>query len=308
MVSAKLIGALALFSLGAVEASVCKPHPSSVASSGTGTASSVQSSATESSFIETTSTAEPSLSSSDVSTSSDDVTSTLGSSTTFATLISTSATVDDVSSTTQVDVISTSGEVIESTTTAEATTTTAEPDTTTATVEATTSSAATTTAAPAPEPTFRLFTYDSQDPSLNGGIGYCKLEPVLNFYYMRFTPSSALAPTFKIDPATGAVTVVSGPSDSPGESMISTTLKGAFSSSYLQIIPEALIDTDAQEVVVCSIAEDQLNKLVCYWPGGGIADFWTCSGSWVLVQPGYTLSGDFCSDPVYKISVHAQFV
>ncbi|KAF5591209.1 CMGC kinase [Fusarium pseudoanthophilum] len=306
MVSAKLIGALALFSLGAVEASVCKPHPSSVASSGTGTASSVQSSATESSFIQTTSTAEPSLSSSDVSTTSEDVTSTLGSSTTFATLISTSATFDDVSSTTEAT--STSGEVIGSTTTVEATTTTAEPDTTTTTVEATTSSAATTTAAPAPEPTFRLFTYDSQDPNLNGGIGYCKLEPVLNFYYMRFTPSSALAPTFKIDPATGAVTVVSGPSGSTGESMVSTTLKGAFTSSYLQVIPEDLIDTDTQEVVVCNIAEDQLNKLVCYWPGGGIADFWTCSGSWVLVQPGYTLPGDFCSDPVYKISVHAQFV
>ncbi|KAF5987088.1 CMGC kinase [Fusarium coicis] len=306
MVSAKLIGALALFCLGAVEASVCKPSPSSVASSAIGTASSVQSSVTESSFIETTSTAEPSFSSSDVSTASEDVTSTLGSSTTFATLISTSASFDDASST--IEVTSTSGEVVGSITTAEATTTTAEPDTTTTTAEATASSAATTTAAPVPEPTFRLFTYDSADPDLNGGIGYCKLEQTLNFFSMKFTPTSALAPTFKIDPTTGAVTVVSGPSGSTGESMISTTIQGVFSYSYLQIIPEALIDTAAQEVVSCSIAEDQYNKLVCNWPSGGIADFWTCSGSWVLVQPGYTLSGDFCSDPVYKISVHAQFV
>ncbi|KAF5557562.1 CMGC kinase [Fusarium phyllophilum] len=308
MVSAKFIGALALFSLGAVEASVCKPSTSSVASSGTGSASSFQSSATESSFIETTSTAEPSFSSSDVSTSSEDVTSTLGSSTTFATLVSTSATFDDISSTTQAVVTSTSGEAIESTTTAGATTTGAALDTTTTSVEATTSSAATTTAASAPEPTFRLFTYDSQDPALNGGIGYCKLEQVLGFFSMRFTPTSALAPTFKIDPTTGAVTVVSGPSSSPGESMISTTINGVLTSSYLRIIPEPLIDTDTQEVVSCSIAEDQYNKLVCDWPGGGIADFWTCSGSWILVQPGYTLPGSFCSDPVYKIGVHAQFV
>ncbi|KAF5714476.1 CMGC kinase [Fusarium mundagurra] len=303
MVSAKYIGALALLSLGAVEASVCKPFPSSVASSGTKTASSFQSSATESSFIESTSTAEPSLSTSGFSSSSEDATSTLDLSTTFATLISTSATFDDISSTTQVVATSTSGEVIESTTTAEATTTSAVVDTTTTSVEATTSSAA-----PAPEPTFRLYAYDSQDPTLNGGIGYCKLEQVLNFFNMKFTPTSALAPTFKIDPTTGAVTVVSGPSGSTGESMVSTTLKGVFTSSYLRIIPAALIDTDAQEVVSCSIAEGQNNKLVCDWPGGGIADFWTCSGDWILVQPGYNLPGDFCSDPVYKISVHAQFV
>ncbi|KAF4946502.1 hypothetical protein FGADI_11140 [Fusarium gaditjirri] len=259
MVSVKILGALALFSLGFVEASVCKPHPSSVASSATGTASSLQSSATESSFIETTSTAGPSLSASEISSSSGDATSTLELSTTLATLISTSATLNDISSTTQAAATSTTGEFIEPTTTAEATATSAALDTTTTSVEATTSSAA-----PAPEPTFRLFTYDSQDPTLNGGIGYCKLEQYQTsqtVFFMKFTPTSASAPTFKINPSTGALTVVSGLLSSSGEIMGATTLNGIASTSFLKIVQKANVDTGLQELISCSIATDQYNKL-----------------------------------------------
>ncbi|KAF5597866.1 CMGC kinase [Fusarium pseudocircinatum] len=272
MVSAKFLGALALFSLGSVEAS---------------------SSATESSFIETTSAAQPSLSASDVSSSSEDATSTLELSTTFATLISTAATLDDASSTT------------------EGTTTSAAPDTTTTSVDATTSAAATTTAAPPPTPTFRLFTYDSQDPTLNRGLGYCKLEQYQTsqtVFYMKFTPTSAFAPTFKIDPSTGTLTVISGLFSSSGEIMGATTLKGIAPTSLLKIVPEAFVDTGLQELISCSIATDQYNKLVCNWTDGGIADFWTCGGRLMLVRPGYTLGNGNCQGIPYKMSVHAQFM
>ncbi|KAF5644079.1 CMGC kinase [Fusarium sp. NRRL 52700] len=300
MVSAKFIGALALLSLGAVDASVCKPSPSSVASSSIGTTSTLQSSDTESSFTETTSTAEPSLPTSDVSSSAEDVTPTRDLSTTLTTFISTSTTFNDVSSTTEV-----TSKTIESTTTSEGKTTIVAPDTTTTSDEVTTSSPATSTAAPPPTPTFRLYTYDSQDPALNGGIGYCKLEEYQTLLYMKFTPTSAFAPTFMIDPTMGAVTLVSGPSGSPGEVIVSTTIGGVFASSYLQIMSGGLIDTSAQELVSCSVAQDQFNKLVCDWAGGGIADFWTCGGRWMLVRPGYTPP---CSSTPYKISIHAQFV
>jgi len=121
-------------------------------------------------------------------------------------------------------------------------TTTASEDTTTASVETVepTTSAAMSTAAPPATPPFRLFTYDSRDLTLSGGIGYCKLEQYQTsqtVFYMKFSPTSALAPTFTINPTTGAVTVVSGLFNSPGETIGATTLNGVLSTYYLKIAP-----------------------------------------------------------------------
>jgi hypothetical protein len=125
---------------------------------------------------------------------------------------------------------------------------------------------------------------------------------------MKFSPTSALAPTFTINPTTGAMTVVSGPFNSPGETTGATTLNGVLSTSYLKVVPGAFIDTGLQELVSCGIIKDQYNKLVCNWADGEISDFWTCGGRLMLVRPGYIVKSDDCSSVPYKIGVHAQFM
>ncbi|KAJ4250169.1 hypothetical protein NW762_011983 [Fusarium torreyae] len=155
-----------------------------------------------------------------------------------------------------------------------------------------------------PLQTIRLFTPDSQDPSLAGGIGYVSLESFrgsTSVYYIKFSLDSTQNVLFGISPNTGEIQAVSGPGSAAGEAVF---YSNADVVSYLNVSPDDFATNQGGIRVICKIITDNNNKLVCKWGDNQIAELWTCRERLNFAQPGFDFTSQ-CADAEtsYKINV-----